>query len=298
MSKIFSKKLYSQSSQKTAFTLIEISLVIILIGVISAAILGSISLIDSAKINRSRSLTANVFFKKNSNLIAWYETSSGDSFKKNEVNDNDQITNWFDISSSSLSTKKNILSTSSANITYKKKGINNIPSIKITSGNLELANFHQASSSRNTIFIVFQPQSLSSNIATLVDSHSSNSSSSLSIQNASVILNLGSTSAIISKNQNSLNFSNGSNYIIAAYFDSSLSKAYINNAAAFYEKDGVNPGSNQLKGLTIGSNKSSTNQFIGYISEIIIFDGYLKESERTEIFSYLGQKYNIAVGGI
>jgi len=38
-----------------------------------------------------------------------------------------------------------------------------------------------------------------------------------------------------------------------------------------------------------------TTSYTGYISEVIIFDRYLKTNERQSVERYLSQKYNIAV---
>ena len=52
----------------------------------------------------------------------------------------------------------------------------------------------------------------------------------------------------------------------------------------------LNLGINTTSGLTVGG-----ANFVGKISEIIVFNRMLKESEMTEIFNYLGKKYKVQV---
>jgi hypothetical protein len=60
----------------------------------------------------------------------------------------------------------------------------------------------------------------------------------------------------------------------------------------------LSPGSNALTGLTIGMDKSGSNGFNGYISEIIIYDRQLKLQERKDVMSYLAKKYRITVANL
>ncbi len=75
-------------------------------------------------------------------------------------------------------------------------------------------------------------------------------------------------------------------------------KIYHNSLTSLYQgnTDGVNPNrvlSNNI--FVVGSNGYSTKGefFNGYISEIIIFDRALKNSEIQPIVEYLSRKYSI-----
>jgi len=286
---------------KKAFTLIELSIVVVIISIISVGVLQGLGMIKSARINNARSITSSSPVLETDGLVAWYETSFTTSFASGEMFDNSQITQWRDISPNSQNgnIQKNVLTTSASSaVILSEDGIGNIPAIKFSgSGSLSLSNFFQGNSVEKTIFVVLKPLATSSQ--TILDSHSSGSTSSISMGSNTVTLNAGNSVSTLTST-NSANFQVNNDYIITAYFNQDASKVYINDAENITGGAVLasSIGTNELKGLTIGSNKSTTNNFNGFISEIIIFDRVIKEVERQEIIKYLGKKYKINVSGV
>jgi prepilin-type N-terminal cleavage/methylation domain-containing protein len=286
---------------KKAFSLIELSIVIVITSVLILGIFQGIGMIKNARINNARAFTVKSPVNNIDGLVAWYETSLAKSFATGEIYDTSQITRWLDISPSSEngSIRKNSLTTTaSANVIYVNDGINNIPSIQFSgAGNLSLENFYQGNSLQKTIFLVIQP--LSTSTQTILDSDSTGNTSSTSITSSTVILNAGSAVGTAT-GSNSASFSVANNYVMALYFNEDSSRVYINHAI---NKTGGSDlsstiGTSELKGLTVGSNKSSGTYFTGLISEIIIFDRPLKTTDRQNIMKYLGEKYKISIEGV
>jgi len=85
---------------------------------------------------------------------------------------------------------------------------------------------------------------------------------------------------------------------IAVYINGTSSSAYLNDVTTLFGGVKFNSGTNSINGLTIGSNLSSTENFNGLISEIIVFNRALKINERREVFSYLSKKYKISIKNI
>lgn len=288
------------NSQKKAFTLLELSVVLLVIGVLVVGIVQGGGLVKASRIANARSFTAKSVVPEISGLIAWYETSTKDALKESESYNNAQTSEWYDISPSSIVTKKNKLArTANSNVIYQSDGINKIPSIQFkNTANITLSSFYQGPSSQATVFIVFRPSnSPSSTEKILLDSSSSGSSAQIGIKSNAVFFNLG-TSASTGTSSNAASFIVGKDYILAAYLNSSYSKAFVNNAKTEAGSASVNPGTNQLSGLTIGTNKSNSKPFNGFISEIIIYNRPLQLQERKDVMSYLSKKYQIAVSGI
>lgn len=293
---------------KKAFSLVEMTIVVLVIGVLIVGIISSAGMIRGAVLDSARSFTAQSSVSQISGLVAWYETSLKNSIKSTEAYDGAQISSWYDINPSSLTKQQynvtkgsptgqtNTLSrTASSALTYKDKGINNIPSLYFNgSANLTLSAFDQGSLTQPTIFIVMRPNITS---AIISDSTSSGSTASIGISTNSVNLNAGSAVST-GTSSNSAGFALGADYIIAAYLNGSSSKAYVNNCETSAGNGNINAGSNSLTGLTIGSSKSSGNYFTGLISEIIIFNHPLQLQERRDVFKYLSYKYKISVTGI
>lgn len=292
----------SKVKKKTAFSLLELSVVVVIIGILVAGIVQSGNMIRVSRLNTARSITAISPVTNISGLIAWYETSSMSSFLKGEAYDSTNLSTWYDISPNSVISSKNTLTkTAGSNTIYQSSGINKIPSIKFngtSSSSFTLSSFYQGSLTQTTIFLVFEPLSSSMGVC-LFDSYGSGNGTSICVNSNSVNLN-ASTSVNTSTTTNPPSISTGKDYILAGYFNDSSSKAYVNNAATMAGNATVNPGSRSVTGLTIGTNNgySPTIYFTGLISEVIIFNRPLQLQERKDVMSYLSKKYHIYVSGI
>ena len=286
---------------KKAFTLTELSIVVLIISVLITGITQGSGIIKSTRLVNARSTTSRSPAPEISGLIAWYEPTLKSSFKDSESIEASQTTEWRDNSPGSIISTKNKLTRSAGSaVTYKENGINNLPTLLFSgadSANIALTNFYQGSSTQNTVFIVFRPLFATSSTAKiLLDSSSSNSTSSIGIKSTAV--NLNATNSVDTSTTNPANFANGNNYVVAVYFNNTSSQVFVNSAVTRAGDAAISPGSNPLGGLTIGTDKSGTNGFNGYISEIIIYNRPLKLQERKDVMSYLSKKYKISVTGL
>lgn len=281
----------------SGFTLLELAIVMLLIGIIIAGIMQGANIVTSSRLASARSITSKASFTSYQGLIAWFESSSKDSFKKNEVINLANISEWQDISPSSLNAKKNKLSkTANSNLFYNIAGINKIPSLSFKNNErISLNNFYQGKLSQATICIAFRPNfSPTSNPAVLIDSATGQSRFSIAIKNNAVNINAGNDANTQSAN-NPASFINGREYILCAYVNSSQSGAYVNDALNLAGQSLIDAGNNAMTGLTIGSENSGANGFSGEIAEVIIFNRVLKLQERRDIMLYLSSKYRIAI---
>jgi Tfp pilus assembly protein PilE len=290
----------SSQSSKTAFSLIELSIILVIIGILVSLITaGSSYLITSARISNARSATSDSPVANIDGLIAWYEVSMQNNFLASEGIDGKNISTWYDHNPSSFSLKKNtITTTASTNVKYNIKGINQTPSIDFSqSGKMAISNFYQGSFAQATIFIVFKPNSVNSTM-TLLDFGPSKSTSSIAIINNQITLNAGSA-ASTSTSGNPANFIANNSYILNVYFNGSNSKVYVNDVTNLIGNGStINPGSNIIDGLTIGATNGGSSGFIGQISEVIIFNRPLNATDRKYVMKYLSKKYQIIVNGL
>jgi prepilin-type N-terminal cleavage/methylation domain-containing protein len=280
--------------KKFAFSLLELSIALIIIAVISAGILVGPSLIDSARLSNARSATTKSPVPNIEGLVAWYEASSHDSLKSGERINGFPITEWRDISPNSLIEQKNTLNKTADNdVTYQAKGINYYPSIKFdTSGKITLSSFYQGPQLQVTLFMVFRSESaLTTNETILSDAHSTASKFTFGIKDDAVRLHVQSSATT----QPGITFTANKNYITAIYFNDSASAAYVNNSKTMVGGANIDPKSRTLNGLTIGANKNGGKGFNGLISEVIIYDHPLKLIDRKEVMGYLSSKYQIKV---
>lgn len=297
---VTSSKKSDRNRAKKAYTMIELSIVLIIAGLLVATVLvGGSALVRSARVSNARSATSDSPVPITDGLIAWYECSIPDSFISTEIVANSSnLSTWYDRSPLSLPLKKNALTTTaSTNVTYKFDGMNKAPSIVFSgSGKLSIANFYQGSFAQATIFVTFNPTS-TSGTTTLLDSGPSNSTYSISISSTAITLNAG-TAATTSSSGNPASIGTNKNYIIAAYFNNSSSKVYLNDTSNVTGNgSALNAGSNIMNGLTVGANNAGSSGFNGQISEVIIFNRLLNVAERKAVMQYLAKKYQVTVNG-
>lgn len=285
-----------------AFSLVELSVVAIVVGMLITGVIKGSGLVRSSRIANARSYTAKSIVPEIKNLVAWYETSMIDSFDKGDVVDETQISKWYDINPSSNvgSNKQNILEkTAGSGVIYTINGINDIPSLAFSAGEkISLSDFFQGASVQNTILIVFRPYSSpSSTLQVITDSGSSGSNSSIGIKNNAVNLNAGTSSDTqTSTYPASLEVDN--DYVLCVYFNGASSQVFLNDATNRIGDSAISAGDNALKGLTIGSYQNGSSPFSGLISEVIIYNTVLTLQERKDVMNYLAKKYKISVNGI
>lgn len=293
------KKISNKKTKKFAFSLIELSIVLLVIGILMVGVSQGYNLVRSAQISNARSITAKSPILQIQGLLAWYETSMKESLDQSKLKDGDSISTWKDISPNSILNGYNQLTTTaSANIAFAQSSINKIPSIKFTgSSKLSLANFTQGASSQATVFLVVKLNYVpdTTNYKTIFDGNSADFS--FSIRSNGIQINTGS-SVVSSDVANS--FLNSGEYAIAIYFNGSNSKVYVNDTDSMFGGSVINnpSGTNQLAGVTLGATRSGSLGFAGYISEVAIFNRVIKAGERKEIFNYFSKKYKIAIAGV
>lgn len=135
---------------KKAFSLIELSIVLLIVGVIVAGVTQSSRLVSAFRISSAKTITTASPVVSTKNLLFWYETSSDASFLSSEAENLTVITQWNDINpqstgkfnayagqktNASAITYNLASSSTSGNTsgpTYIKDGINGIPTLRFT----------------------------------------------------------------------------------------------------------------------------------------------------------------------
>lgn len=266
--------------KQTAFTLIELSIVLIIIGLVVTGVVAGKNLVDVAKLAGARSATTSSPIISIENLVLWLDATSRDAFSTQDPENGDLIALWNDTNPKAIS-KNNATQTGADSLkpTYAKSGINGLPALSfvndyLTGTVLALPAY--------TKIIVSQRNTNAQN-NTL--SHVTGGFEAL-YGNALDTVRIFHGGAHISTTSLNVN----QPYIITATSDSS------GNVALFI--DGNSEGTASLtmpSGVLpyeVGSH-SGVNRFDGFIGEIILYNRVLSPEERTSIESYLSNKWGI-----
>ncbi|GDX35857.1 hypothetical protein LBMAG18_03680 [Alphaproteobacteria bacterium] len=281
-----------KSKLSKAFSLIELSIVILIIGILVAGVTQSSRLLNQMRLISARSQTLASPVPTIPNLISWYESVSDKSFDENQMSDQALLSNWYDINPTSTD-KKNASQANDINKPqYSIDQGTGLPVVKfvdqdffnLPNGTIPFANMPYT--------IIFVSRTNSFCVCGVMGSGSYNNNNQTNAFRydpaAGVFYNywfnvdLGiSNASVINKLQ-----------IYTFTYNLSLREGFV---------DGV------FKGSTPSSNRASTsiNNTIGTtftleymngtIAEIIIFDRALKTEERKAIESYLGKKWRIPI---
>lgn len=293
--------------KKKAFSLIEISVVILIIGILISGISNGIDLYIDSRIASARSLTSSSKVPRIDGLIAWWETTLEKSFDKGESVEGAKITNWYDSNPLSLN-KITLTQSNSANqATFKANSINSLPAISFDGSNKYITNNIFAESF--TLIVVLASNSLG------VGTSSSQAYLNTIIIGADypgqandiiplalgdghlkMFTGNGSETTLISN----LKIKTGTPYIAFASrnFEDGTRKIMINNSNIVSDNlggVGLFLKASSLAGIGTDANVWNTNLYNGNIAEIIVYNKILKISDIDIIHKYLSKKYSIKI---
>jgi prepilin-type N-terminal cleavage/methylation domain-containing protein len=287
----------------SAFSLIELSIVILIIGILIAGVTQGSRLVGMAKLRGAQTLTKSAPVASIDGLMLWLEPTLDESFADGEADEGVNITQWKDTNPQNsfkyFAVNTNTVGPEPVGPVYKlSDGPNGLPSLLFDGNLLTLAN---DAAGVNLTAIVTEGNAFTYFIVSAIIDDSSDSyaiSNTFwgydvypSDSDGNRFVYGGFPMEFSSRCGASVEVfsvaSNGSGESVAAYVNG---VAAANNGAT---GGGVNTGQNILY---IGAyDNAATGPWIGYISEIIIFDHALKDEERQAVEQYLGQKYGIRV---
>lgn len=285
-----------KQNKHQAFSLIELSIVIVIIGVIVAAVTQSSKLVKKFRFQTAQSLTRSSAVSGIKDLALWYETSLTESFTSAEASDGTAITTWYDTNSQSPVKNNATSGTAPAQPLYEDNRINGLPTVAFDgtddymdfNGNLVVGTNY-------TVFIVGQRTSNAQNYF-IGGSGTGGEGTNLAIgwnDNTSIWMYNGAATPSAAS-YTSAAYSTANPVIITALFNQSSGKKLWYNG-------GVTPDATSSSNTVLSSyaapkiGKFNTTFSRVEIAEIIIFQRDLTTEERQAVESYLGKKYNIQI---
>jgi hypothetical protein len=289
------------NNYRKAFTIVEISISILIISAIIVGITTLQSMNRKARLANARSLTQkSIVNDLNDDVVMWVESSLETSFRESErKKDNSNITIWKDNNKNLLSKNDAIAPTTTANQPkyYENLFYGSIPGVRFDGGQWLTFNSNKLIKSSYTIFVVEQRRS------------GQNQNYWIGGTAAAVNGNLhtgyrSNTGICIAHYGNDSDFNsvvpNYNNQLIPRIhtlrYNNLESKKYsLNGADKNVGSSGNNAPLQSFAGASIGAYHAASAYFIGDIAEIIIFKRSLKTEEIKAIENYLGSKYGITV---
>ena len=285
---IFTTLQKNNSACKRAFSLIEISIVIVIIAIFSVGVIGSKHLIKKSRISTAHSLSKNSPISSIKDNALWLESSLEDiAFIDNiDAYDGDNLSSWGDISYN----QNKVLVRSVGNGPTYANTINYIQAVQFSgslSDHLLIEDASFLNNSDYTIFILEKRESASDNNYFIGDV--------ANVEDNETLLLGYVTDSLVVHSQGPSNQYNAGLESYASYSDKPRLFAFMsdsNKGKKIYINGVLAAQSSNIEQLSGIDTLPIGKGYNGEIGEIVIFTRALKKVEREEIENYLGTKWN------
>lgn len=283
---------------KRAFSLIEISIVILIIGILIAGVVQSTKLISYSRLKSAQTFTQSSPVPGIENLVAWYETTNEKSFVQINLDDQEAVAQWNDINPQKQINLDATQSASDMQPLFVKDCINGLPCLRFDGSNDVLnipldISYNKIPSM--TIFGVFNNDLGLASHQTLIGQDNHDWDRDLFVQwpggggfsGGSGVNVIAGIDTILVTKFFSLTIQNGV---------SNGSKAYVNGSSTpvTFTENHTDSGGASI--TSIGAlNDIATHPLSGNIAELIMYDRVLKDEERVAVEKYLSKKWHLDI---
>ncbi len=285
---------------KYGFSLLEASILMLIIGIIIAGVISGSTLIKKSMLNTAKNLTQNAPVGVINGLVLWLEPTLEESFLSQETEDNSYVTTWHDLNPQSVIKNNATRLSGSDKITYVSEAINGLPALHFADSS-EYASLSgdsfRVKPNQFTLFMVVKAENpLAHDTRTAFCDGGGNSGFCYITHNYPTV---GSRLAYTYNDGYFLNISSTSQQsaeaeIIAIYCCNSTIKMRVNGTN--HTIDSPTTGFTAPVGKFFIGNSHDSGQdepWLGYIAEVIVYDHNLNNNEIASIEKYLSQKYKI-----
>ncbi len=283
-----------------AFSLIEISFVILIISLVMVMITKSSSYFYESRLKTAISLTQSSPVKNIDGLALWLESTMPESFLYNEVGEGNNITLWRDINPQ-VATKNNMTrAINNSNIIYSENAANGLPAIYFN-GSDGVGGFLSGELIKKvpgsfSFIIVLKLQNVETGSALLRHPFRDG------IEGGGWSFardNNGMKSIIFHGMETASSSPVNTNWeIISGTYDlGNLGVSLYTNGQAETLSQSTSSMIGGAGSFTVGAYHDIDNdiiaQWYGYIAELIVFNDIISNDDRQQIEKYLSQKYGI-----
>ncbi len=284
-----------------AFSLIEISIVILVIGILIAGISQAIEMFSEASLTSARNLSKSSRISRIDDLSLWLDATSDKAFDK-EKDDGSTISMWKDTNPRSTSPASSNSSSASLYPSYILSAISSLPAVRFKKTSATVGNCVTIpsqsfvnNSEDFTLYLIFNPKTLDDGII-LEKNNATATNFPFSLE-----LNSGFYKFSVKNSANTIGITNPKQAIINAPNLIRLSRTKGSqieitvNGVSSTQSDTLTSSTLNTTELAIGCrNGTSPTSFIsGDIGEIAFFDRNLSVKEKADIDEYFYKKWKM-----
>lgn len=277
-----------------AFSLVELSIVILIIGILLVGIAESSRLISEFKLTSARSLTQGSNVNSISGLVLWYETTLTQSFDAEELEDEDEIAIWRDINPQT-SNKNNGIADTENYPSYLRDCINSLPCLTFSGGDAFFFNGAILVGKEYTIFLVEQRSEPDEDFHKIFGGSGGNDESLFIGYTGATSLRYGHYDLFDDYSIPAFNGKEPRLHTFQLNIAGDSRDYYINGIIQAGSTSGEVNYLQSYDNAVFGRSypDSTSLAYEGDIGEVIIFDRKLKTSEREDVEEYLRKKWKL-----
>lgn len=298
-------------SARRAFSLIELSIVILIIGIIVAGVVQSSRLVNAFKLTSARTLTQSSPVSGIKDLSVWLESTMESSFDLSDQEDGARVDNWYDNNAQSISKINLTQSTQNLQPLFKSNAINGLPALKfdgdssngdyLTSSSFKFDEFTK--SDEVTIFLVTKLVTSSNNSPIMIRNSTTSANYRINLhapETSNLSFDFG---ACCVSGTGRISVSAPSNFASSQKLISLIKKSSV-GIIKVNKSELLNTAmTGSFTSSTMASTAhfdvgrigyDSSYSFNGYIGEVIIFGRALKSEEISSVEDYLCKKWGIS----
>lgn len=291
-----------KTTKQKAFSLVEISLVVLIIGILIAGISNGIDLYKDIKIAKAQALTNSSRVSRVPDLLLWLDSVSLKAFD-NLPTQNEKIAKWKDINPLSLNKLEGYQTNDSFKPSYNYDSISGLPALKFNSACMRIdLNISYLVSPKITVFAVFKinGKSAISYYDPLFGNDNGNWDRFLMLINvngfSSGIMSMSSGTGIVSR---AFNIALDNPYYLTYVSQQGVTNgSYVRYDGTSFSPHTENFNNAQNSWINLGSDgdgeiaRGGCDQLANFdIGEFIIYDRNLSTKEIVEIEEYLKKKW-------
>lgn len=301
-------KIYKLSKSKNlklnpnfAFSLVEISIVILVIGILIAGITNGMDLYHDYRVEMAKQITQKSRVASMKNLVLWFESSQKSSFEPKNIGNETKISKWKNITPNLIGKLDAYLLPGASGPIFRENIHSSLSGIYFTKDEnncFSVPAGYDSGSTENSVFILLKLDKVNVGNTRILSTWNSGRQYWFEFRHpsfgsgyadgaSSFWFNVAvSNNGNYSKNKAELvNYQQKPN-IVKLYFNKSLQPDPASYIPPSYSYQGAQ--------LTIGCKLGIGTGFpSAYIFELILFDRYLKDNERKIVEDYLYKKWNL-----
>lgn len=287
---------------KKAFSLVELSMVILIIGILIAGVSQGIDLYQDMRLATARSLTLNSRVNRIEDLSMWFESTSEQSFEKPNPQNEERIALWKNINFKLFNRIDVAQSTQASKPFYVRNAINGNPALRFDDAQFlavsDVALFDLAMSDQVTVFFVQKTICCDSQISTFgwysssyrFQAHTTNH---ITFDFGICCTNNLNVSRITTGSLPADNVNKG--IITTLIRRRELLRIKINGKSIIENSSNTSVLEKNEKGTFEIGRFGNGYYLSGYLGEFIIFRRGLADSEINEVEQYLSKKWSIKI---